>query len=65
MVDMEGWVNDPTPVLSGGQGRGLSVLCRGLALAGALHVSVIQGPMTQAPMRCFFSSKEKQQILEA
>lgn len=57
MVDMEGWVNDPTPVLSGGQGRGLSVLCRGLALAGVLHVSVIQGPMIQASMRCFLPAR--------
>lgn len=29
-----GLINDPTPVLSGGKGRGQLVLCRGLALGG-------------------------------
>lgn len=59
MVEMELWVNDPTPVLTGGQGRGLLVLCTGSALAGALCVSAFQGPWTQAPVRLFFSIKEK------
>lgn len=57
-MGMKGWVNDPTSVPSGGQGRrGLLVLCRGPALAGALCVSVIQGPRTQTPMRCFFPAR--------
>lgn len=38
MVDMELWVNDPTPVLTGG--RGLLVLCTGSALAGTLCVCI-------------------------